>query len=104
MNETLILMLAWTAGGVLGAIFFGGLWWTVRKSVSSKQPALWLFGSLIFRTSAVLAGFYFISGGHWERMLLCFVGFFMARPVVIRLTRPSKENRNRPTREAGHAS
>jgi F1F0 ATPase subunit 2 len=104
MNETLILMLAWTAGGVLGAIFFGGLWWTVRKSVSSNRPALWLFGSLLLRMSVALTGFYFVSGGHWERMLLCFVGFFMARAVVIRLTRLSEENRNRRTREASHAS
>ena len=25
------------------AIFFGGLWWTIRRSVSSKQPALLFF-------------------------------------------------------------
>ena len=41
MNEPLTLVLALAAGGVLGAIFFGGLWWTVRKGVSSPQPALW---------------------------------------------------------------
>jgi hypothetical protein len=27
MNEILTLVLAWIAGGALGAIFFGGLWW-----------------------------------------------------------------------------
>ena len=69
MNETLTLVLAWVAGVVLGAIFFGGLWWTVRKGVSSKQPALWFFGSLLLRMSIALAGFYFVSGGHWERLL-----------------------------------
>ena len=47
MNETLSLVLALVAGVLLGAIFFGGLWWTVRKGVSSKQPALWFFGSLL---------------------------------------------------------
>ena len=41
MNESLTLALAWVAGVLLGAIFFGGLWWTVRKGVSSQQPALW---------------------------------------------------------------
>jgi len=40
MNETLILVLALVIGVLLGAIFFGGLWWTVRKVVSSKWPAL----------------------------------------------------------------
>ena len=69
MNEALTLVLAWVAGVVLGAIFFGGLWWTVRKGVSSKQPALWFFGSLLLRMSIALAGFYFVAGGHWERLL-----------------------------------
>ena len=62
MNETLTLVLAWVAGVLLGAIFFGGLWWTVRKGVSSKQPALWFFGSLLLRMSIALAGFYFVVG------------------------------------------
>jgi heme A synthase len=36
---------------LLGVIFFGGLWWTVRKGLSSKRPALCFFGSLLLRTS-----------------------------------------------------
>ena len=103
MNETLTLVLAWVAGGVLGAMFFGGLWWTVRKGVSSKQPALWFFGSLLLRMSIALAGFYFVSGGHWERLLVCLLGFVMARLVVTWLTRPSGENHTRPAQEASHA-
>jgi len=46
MNELLTLALALVTGLLLGAIFFGGLWWTVRKGVSSKQPALWFGPSL----------------------------------------------------------
>jgi F1F0 ATPase subunit 2 len=103
MNETLTLVLAWVAGVGLGAIFFGGLWWTVRKGVSSKQPALWFFGSLLLRMSIALAGFSFVSGGHWERLLLCLLGFFMARLVVTWLTGPSRENQPHPAQEANHA-
>ena len=103
MNDTLTLVRAWVAGGVLGAIFFGGLWWTVRRSVSSKQPALWFFGSLLLRMSIALAGFYFVSGGHWERLLLCLLGFVMARLAVTWLTRPSGEHQTRPVQEASHA-
>jgi F1F0 ATPase subunit 2 len=88
MNDTLALMLAWLAGGLLGAIFFGGLWWTVRKGVSSGQPALWFFGSLLLRTSVVLAGFYVVSRGRWPPLLLCLLGFVLARPVVAWLIRP----------------
>jgi len=61
MTDALRLVLALVTGLLLGAIFFGGLWWTVRKGFSSKQPALWFFGSLLLRTSIALAGFYFIA-------------------------------------------
>jgi hypothetical protein len=40
MNETVILVLAGSAGVLLGVFFFGGLWWTVRRGLSSKRPAL----------------------------------------------------------------
>ena len=103
MNETLTLVLAWAAGGVLGAMYFAGLWWTVRKGVSSKQPALWFFGSLLLRMSIALAGFYFVSGGHWERLLLCLLGFVMARLVVTWLTRPPVEHHNSPAPETSYA-
>ena len=88
MNETLTLVLAWVTGGVLGTIFFGGLWWTIRRGVSSKQTALWFFGSLLLRMSIALAGFYFVSGGHWDRLLACLLGFVIARFIVTRLTGP----------------
>ena len=104
MNETLSLAPALVTGVLLGVMFFGGLWWTVRKGFSSKQPALWFFGSLLLRMSIALAGFYFVSGGHWERLLACLLGFVMARLIVTRLTGPPVEQPNSPAKEAGHAS
>ena len=93
MTETLSLMLALVTGISLGAIFFGGLWWTVQKGVSSKQPALWFLGSLVARTWLAMAGFYFVGRGDWVRLPVCFFGFIAARLMVTRFTRP----------EAGHA-
>jgi F1F0 ATPase subunit 2 len=104
MNEILTLVLALVTGVLLGTLFFGGLWWTVRKGVSSKQPAFWFFGSLLLRTSIVLAGFYFIAGGRWERLLVCLLGFVMMRLIVTRLIRPSGESPARPVQEASHAT
>ena len=103
MTETLTLVLAGVAGLLLGGLFFGGLWWTVRKGLSSKHPALWFLGSLLLRTSIVLTGFYFVSGSHWERLLLCLLGFFMAQLVVTRLPGSSGESPTRQTQEASHA-
>jgi F1F0 ATPase subunit 2 len=88
MNETLSRLLALIVGLMLGAIFFGGLWWTIRKGVSSKQPALWFLGSLLLRMSIVLTGFYLIGRGHWQRLVLSLVGFVVARLIMTWLTRP----------------
>lgn len=103
MNETLTLILAWVAGMGIGAIFFGGLWWTVRRGVSSQRPALLFLGSMLLRMAIALSGFYFVSGGHWERLLLCLLGFVVARLVVTWLTRSAGENATRSSPEARHA-
>jgi F1F0 ATPase subunit 2 len=103
INEMVRLMLALPAGVALGAFFFGGLWWTVRKGVSSEQPASWFFGSLLLRMSVALAGFYLVGNGDWQRLLLCLVGFVAARLVVTRLTRNSGDHQGYPEPEARHA-
>lgn len=107
MNETkiqvLILLLSGMAGATLGAIFFGGLWWTVRKGVSSRQPALLFFASLLLRTIIVLTGFNFVTDGHWNRLLVCLLGFFIARFIVIRYTDRPFVYHQLPTMEADHA-
>jgi len=87
MTELLPLALAGTAGVTLGVMFFGGLWWTVGKGLASGRTALWFFGSLLVRTGITLAGFYFVSGGQWDRMAACLAGFLLARMAVTRLTR-----------------
>ena len=90
MHDTIIqsvtMTLAWAWGLLLGTIFFGGLWWTVQSGLSSKWSALWFAGSQLLRTSIVLVGFYLVSLGHWERLLICLVGFVMARLVVMRFS------------------
>ena len=103
MNEALTLLLVLGAGGALGTIFFGGLWWTVRKGVSSPRPALWFLGSLSLRMTIVLVGFYLVAGHHWERLLLCLLGFILARLVVTWLTGGSGNSQAPSTQEAGHA-
>ncbi|MHB1592195.1 MAG: N-ATPase subunit AtpR [Sulfuricella sp.] len=102
MNEMLSLASALVAGVLLGAFFFGGLWWTVRKAVSSKQPALWFLGSMLLRTCIVLLGFYFVSGGDWKRLLAGLLGFVIARLIVTRLSRVAQQP-GQLTQKAGHA-
>ena len=103
MNEPLMLVVAGAVGLVLGAVFFGGLWWTVRKGVSSPRPALWFVGSMLLRTGIVLAGLYFVGGGQWQRLLGCLLGVVIARSLVMRFTDVPVEHPNFHAKEAGHA-
>jgi F1F0 ATPase subunit 2 len=91
---------AFAAGLVLGAIFFGGLWWTVRRGLTVEQPALWFFGSLMLRTGVALFGFYLVGGTDWSRWLICLLGFVVARLAVHRLARGSITRLTRKMRNA----
>lgn len=102
MIDLLSLVFALLAGMMLGAVFFGGLLWTVHKGVSAKHPALWFLGSMLLRMCIVVLGFYFILGDSWQRLLAGLLGFIVARIVVTTLTRVAQQQ-NQLAREAGHA-
>ena len=99
MSDLLALALALFAGALLGAFFFGGLWWTVQKGVVSERPALWFFGSLLLRTGVILAGFYFVSQGHWSRLAMCLLGFLVARVIVVNWLTRGPANEQTPLKE-----
>jgi F1F0 ATPase subunit 2 len=48
-------------------------------------------GSLLLRMSIAVGGFYLIGREHWQRMLMCLLGFIIARLVVTWMTRHTKE-------------
>ncbi|MHA4811401.1 N-ATPase subunit AtpR [Flavitalea flava] len=91
MDETYYMILSFAGGILLGIIFFGGLWFTVKKVVASKMPALWILTSFILRISSTLFGFYFIGSSNWQRLLLCTIGFIIARSIVLRYTKSNDE-------------
>src|ERR1700728_1834599 len=104
MNDLPAPALALLAGALLGAFFFGGLWWTVQKGVTSERPELWFLGSLLLRTGLILAGFYFVSQGDWLRLLASLVGFLIARVIVVkRLSRTPAAGQIPVVEEASHA-
>lgn len=103
MSELWGLVLAGIGGCALGVIFFGGLWWTVRKGLTSSKPAVWVFTSLLLRMGITLAGFYFAGAGDWRRLLVCMAGFLMARQIVMRLSRLPDEDPSRLAQEVRHA-
>jgi F1F0 ATPase subunit 2 len=91
MIDALGLALTFLIGSMLGAIFFGGLWWTIQRGLDPKRSTAWFIGSALVRTCIVLAGFFFVARGSWMRILACLIGFSIARLVVMRVTRAQKK-------------
>ena len=100
MIEMVPMTVALLAGVPIGVVFFGGLWWTVQKAMSSKQPGLLFAGSLMLRTVLTLAAFYLIETGSWQRLVMCLTGFMFGRILVKRLSQ-TRTNIDRPLLKEG---
>jgi len=87
MTELLKISVATLGGFALGAFFFVGLWWTVRRGVVAAQPAVVFLGSMIFRTLVVMVGFYYLGRGDWRNVAGSLTGFVLARFLVMRNAR-----------------
>lgn len=87
MNEVLILIFSGLAGAALGGFFFVGLWWTIRKGLSVKNPALLFLPSQLLRTLTVIVGFYYLSQGRWQLLVCALIGFLVSRELIKRITR-----------------
>ncbi len=85
LSDVIALAPALAAGVALGALFFGGLWWTVRRVLVARLPAAWLIASFVARTALVLAGLMVVAGDQWQRWLVVLAGFIAARAVITRL-------------------
>lgn len=81
------MIIALISGIILGMIFFGGLWFTVKKTLESSYAAIWILTSSLMRTVIVLTGFYYVAQGNCQRLLLAVAGFIVARFLVLRFTK-----------------
>jgi F1F0 ATPase subunit 2 len=86
MSDLIMLILAGMGGLLLGFFFYGGLWLTVKKMNDFNNPAFLFLGSMLGRIALTMLGFYYISQGNVFGILVCLVGFILARIVVTRLT------------------
>ncbi len=84
MTDSVQLALCALGGALIGAAFFGGLWWSLRRGLASKQPVVWQLGSMLLRMGIAMCGFYVVGGGAWQRFVACGVGFFLVRTVIMR--------------------
>lgn len=83
MNETMSMILSLITGLGLGIFFYGGLYFTVKRGLTAKIPALVFTGSFILRTAVTLMGFMWVSQGKPMRLLAVFAGFLTIRLISL---------------------
>jgi F1F0 ATPase subunit 2 len=82
VTALVLLFGALAAGMVLGAVFFGGLWWTVSRSLTAGVPAVWFGLSALVRMAVVVSGLYCFARLGWPNLIACLCGLLVARGAV----------------------
>jgi F1F0 ATPase subunit 2 len=81
-----LIVAAFAAGLVLGTLFFGGLWWTVRRTLTATVPAVWFGISALLRMAVVVYGLYCLTRLGLPSLIAGVCGLLVARGAVKRLT------------------
>ncbi|MHB9053960.1 MAG: N-ATPase subunit AtpR [Thermoleophilia bacterium] len=85
MNAVDYIFLPAVAGISLGTLYFGGLWLTLGRIMTTRNPALFILGSYLGRLSASFLGFYLVArAGQWQGLLVCLAFFILVRTVMVR--------------------
>lgn len=87
IDDPLHLIAALAAGLVLGTIYLGILWLVLRRLHRARHPGLWILGSAACRIGLLLAAWYWVSGGRWQGLIACLLGFLVLRFGATRLAR-----------------
>lgn len=77
------LMIGLGAGALAGAVFFGGLHWTVWRLAAARRPAALAAGSFVVRSAAVVAVFFLMMNGSFFRALAGLAGLVVVRTVIV---------------------
>jgi F1F0 ATPase subunit 2 len=77
------LLIPFVLGGMIGWVYFSGLWETVRRLPEAKNPQGLMILSFAARTIFALGGFFILTDGQWERMAASVAGFFIVKAVLV---------------------
>lgn len=89
--SSISVMLSVLAGVALGSVFYGGLWFTVRRLSSSLHPGLLALASFWIRSFLVVAGFVLLMKQRWQYGLIALVGFTLVRQAIAKFLPNSRE-------------
>jgi F1F0 ATPase subunit 2 len=79
----LLIVISLITGIILGIIYFGGLWITVRYMVNREHPYFLIFISFGIRLTIIMAGLYIILVHGWVYLVISLVGFILTRILIV---------------------
>jgi F1F0 ATPase subunit 2 len=83
MSSISTLIIPFVLGGLIGWVYFSGLWETVRRLPEAKSPHGLMILSFAARTLFALGGFFILIDGQWERMVASVAGFLIVKAVLV---------------------
>lgn len=101
MRDALVLGGSLLAGGLLGAVFFGGLWLTVRALPRFRRPGLVLPVAYLARFLVVGFGLWLIMAGDPRRLLAALAGMLAVRALLVARVRSGLSPREARTGAEG---
>ena len=78
------LLAAFAAGLLLGVVYFGGLWWTVRRLPTWERPALAFLVSFAVRMGVALVGLLLMARAGVAYLITGLVAMVWVRVVLTR--------------------
>ena len=83
------LLVAGASGAVLGGIYFGGLWLTVRRLPTARRPVVCWVASFAGRALVTALGLYWAAEGQGEKMAAALAGLLLVRLILVRALAPA---------------
>ncbi len=91
-------LFCFTVGVLVGIVYFGGLWWTVKHLQGTESMTRLLAASWLIRNAFFLGVFFWVMQGNWLRLLAAFAGMVSVR---IAMTVYMKIKNRKAAAEAG---
>ena len=78
------LLVTLLGGGLIGLLYFGGLWLTIQY-VTKQESSNWLLlVSFVGRAVVAVALFVWLVNGRLPHLITALIGFFLVRTILIR--------------------
>jgi F1F0 ATPase subunit 2 len=78
------LLASLLGGGLIGLVYFGGLWLTIRYVTEKQGPNWLLLASFVGRAVIAVAAFVWLVNGRLPDLIAALIGFFLMRTILIR--------------------